>query len=152
MTGDDLRDFVNQKLFPYLHKFKERASGPNTIEYKIGEIFGEIKNKITSGYNLREIIDHIDELRFCSQTEKHELSHLNEAKIKNMGNAGRNGGEYYTPRPLERAIIQVVRPQIGERICDGAAGSAGFLCESFDYLKKTNPNRTTSQEIGRAHV
>ena len=99
-TGDDLRDFVNQKLFPYLHGFKQKATGPNTIEYKIGEIFAEIKNKISSGYNLREIIDHIDELRFRSQTEKHELSHLYEAKIKNMGNAGRNGGEYYTPRPL----------------------------------------------------
>ena len=109
MTGDDLRDFVNAKLFPYLHKFKQKASGPNTIEYKIGEIFGEIKNKIQSGYNLREIIDHIDELHFRSQTEKHELSHLYEAKIKNMGNAGRNGGEYYTPRPLIRAIVQVVR-------------------------------------------
>jgi len=146
MTGDDLRDFVNQKLFSYLHKFKEKASGPNTIEYKIGEIFGEIKNKISSGYNLREIMDHIDELRFRSQTEKHELSYLYEAKIKNMGNAGRNGGEYYTPRPLIRAIVQVVRPKIGERIYDGAVGSAGFLCESFDYLKRTNPKRTTTQD------
>ncbi len=134
-TGDDLRDFVDRKLFPYLNGFKQRASGPNTIEYKIGEIFGEIKNKIHSGYNLREIIDHIDELRFRSQAEKHELSHLYEAKIKNMGNAGRNGGEYYTPRPLIRAIVQVVRPQIGERIYDGACGSAGFLCEAFDHLK-----------------
>ncbi|MBA3254812.1 MAG: N-6 DNA methylase [Burkholderiaceae bacterium] len=135
LTGDDLRDFINQKLFPYLHGFKQRASGPNTIEYKIGEIFGEIKNKIQSGYNLREIIDHIDELRFGSQTEKHELSNLYEAKIKNMGNAGRNGGEYYTPRPLIRAMVQVVKPKIGERIYDGAVGSAGFLCEAFDYLR-----------------
>src|SRR6202171_3976146 len=145
-TGDDLRDFVNLKLFPYLHGFKQKASGPNTIEYKIGEIFGEIKNEIQSGYNLREIIDHIDELRFRSQTEKDELSHLYEAKIKNMGNAGRNGGEYYTPRPLIRAIILVVKPRIGERIYDGAVGSAGFLCESFDYLKHTNPKRTTAQD------
>ncbi len=143
MTGDDLRDFVDRKLLPYLHSFKQRASGPNTIEYKIGEIFGEIKNKIHSGYNLREIIDHIDELHFGSQAEKHELSHLYEAKIKNMGNAGRNGGEYYTPRPLIRAIVQVVKPQIGERIYDGACGSAGFLCEAFDYLK-AQPNLTTS--------
>ncbi len=135
LTGDDLRDFVDRRLFPYLHGFKQRATGPNTIEYKIGEIFGEIKNKIHSGYNLREIIDHIDELRFRSQTEKHELSHLYEAKIKNMGNAGRNGGEYYTPRPLIRAIVQVVAPNVGQRIYDGAVGSAGFLCEAFDYLK-----------------
>ena len=146
MTGDDLRDFVNQKLFPYLHGFKQKATGPNTIEYKIGEIFGEIKNKIQSGYNLREIIDHIDELQFRSQTEKHELSQLYEGKIKRMGNAGRNGGEYYTPRPLIRAIIQVVQPKLGERIYDGACGSAGFLCESFDYLRKNNPDRTTKQD------
>jgi type I restriction enzyme M protein len=146
LTGDDLRDFVDQKLFPYLHGFKQRATGPDTIEYKIGEIFGEIKNKIRSGYNLREIIDHIDALRFRSQTEKHELSHLYEAKIKNMGNAGRNGGEYYTPRPLIRAMIRVVQPKIGERIYDGACGSAGFLCESFDYMRKTNPQRSTADD------
>jgi len=145
-TGDDLLAFINQKLFPYLHGFKAKATGPNTIEYKIGEIFGEIKNRIQSGYNLREIIDHIDELRFQSQTEKHELSHLYEAKIKNMGNAGRNGGEYYTPRPLIRAIVQVVDPKPGETICDPAVGSAGFLCESFDYLKAQNPKRTVAQD------
>src|SRR5258708_19198510 len=52
-----------------------------------------------------------------------------------MGNAGRNGGEYYTPRPLIRAIVQVVQPKLGERIYDGACGSARFLCESFEYLK-----------------
>ena len=142
LTGDDLRDFVDRKLFPYLHSFKQRATGPNTIEYKIGEIFGEIKNKIHSGYNLREIIDHIDELQFRSQVAKHELSALYEEKIKRMGNAGRNGGEYYTPRPLIRAMVKVIQPKVGERIYDGACGSAGFLCEAFDYLK-AQPNLTT---------
>jgi type I restriction enzyme M protein len=143
LTGDDMVDFVDRKLFPYLHGFKQRASGPDTIEYKIGAIFGEIKNKIRSGYTLRDIIDHIDELRFRSQSEKHELSMLYEEKIKRMGNAGRNGGEYYTPRPLIRAIVQVVQPQIGERIYDGACGSAGFLCEAHDYLV-ARPNLSTT--------
>ncbi len=142
LTGDDLRDFVNAKLFPYLHGFKTRATGPNTIEYKIGEIFGEVRNKFQSGYNLRDVIDEIDVLRFGSQTEKHELSHLYEAKLQRMGNAGRNGGEYYTPRPLIRAIIKVVKPEIGQRIYDGALGSGGFLCEAFDYLSK-QPKPTT---------
>ena len=143
LTGDDLKDFVDRKLFPYLRGFTQRASGPNTIEYKIGEIFGEIKNKLQSGYNLREVIEIIDGLRFRSQAEKHELSYLYEAKIRNMGNAGRNGGEYYTPRPLIRAIIRVVQPQVGERIYDGAVGSAGFLCEAYDYLAG-RPGLTTS--------
>jgi type I restriction enzyme M protein len=146
LTGDDLVGFVNTKLFPYLHRFKQKATGPNTIEYKIGEIFGEIKNRVHSGYNLREIIDQIDALRFRSQAEKHELSHLYETKIKNMGNAGRNGGEYYTPRPLIRASVAVTAPRLGETICDPAVGSAGFLCEAFDYLRAQNPKRTTAQD------
>jgi type I restriction enzyme M protein len=134
LTGPDLVEFVDNTLFPYLHGFKQRASGVGTIEYKIGEIFGEIQNKIRSGYTLRDIIDQIDELSFGSQVQKHELSALYEEKIKRMGNAGRNGGEYYTPRPLIRAMIQVVSPQIGESIYDAACGSAGFLCEAHAFL------------------
>ncbi|MCC7301290.1 MAG: SAM-dependent DNA methyltransferase [Bacteroidia bacterium] len=135
LGGDDLIDFVDQKLFPYLKKFKKDAEGYDTIEYKIGEIFSELKNKIQSGYNLREVINLVDELRFQKSEEKHEMSHLYEDKIKNMGNAGRNGGEYYTPRPLIRTIVKVVAPEIGNKIYDGAAGSCGFLVEAFDYLK-----------------
>jgi type I restriction enzyme M protein len=74
----------------------------------------------------------MDGLSFRSQDQKYELSHIYEAKLKNMGNAGRNGGEYYTPRPLIRAMIEVVRPEIGQRIYDGACGSAGFLCEAYN--------------------
>lgn len=136
LTGDDLKDFVDLKLFPYFKSFKTSAEGADTIEYKIGEIFSELKNKVQSGYNLREILNRVDELRFRTNVEKHEMSHLYEVKIKNMGNAGRNGGEYYTPRPLIKTIIKVVAPQIGEKIYDGAVGSAGFLCETFDYLKE----------------
>ena len=143
MTGDDLTDFVNNKLFPYLKKFKQSAESAATIEYKIGEIFSELKNRIQSGYNLREVINRIDELRFRTHAEKHEMSHLYEDKIKNMGNAGRNGGEYYTPRPLITTIVKVVAPEIGDKIYDGAVGSAGFLCEAFDYLK--NPSASSGQ-------
>ena len=143
LTGPDLIDYVNQHLFPYLKGFKQRATSPDTIEYKIGEIFSEITNKFQSGYSLRDALELVDELRFQSQKEKHELSHLYEAKIKNMGNAGRNGGEYYTPRPLIRAMIQVTKPKLGERIYDGALGSAGFLCEAYEYLRQGE--LTTSQ-------
>jgi type I restriction enzyme M protein len=143
MTGDDLKDFVDQKLFPYLKGFKQKAASADTIEYKIGEIFGEIRNKIQSGYTLRDVLDLADSLSFRSQEQKHELSHLYEAKIKNMGNAGRNGGEYYTPRPLIRAIVKIVNPKIGDKIYDGAVGSAGFLCEAFEYLKVTTPDMST---------
>ena len=144
LTGDDLLDFVNGKLFPYLKKFKLSAKSADTIEYKIGEIFSELKNRVQSGYNLREVINRIDELRFRTHAEKHEMSHLYEDKIKNMGNAGRNGGEYYTPRPLITTIVKVVAPKIGDKIYDGAVGSAGFLCEAFDYLVKTHGRASLS--------
>jgi type I restriction enzyme M protein len=145
LTGDDLKTFVNNELFPYLAKFKSNAISPDTLEYKIGEIFGEINNKLQSGYNLREVLELVDQLKFQTSAEIHEMSHLYEDKIKNMGNAGRNGGEYYTPRPLIKAIIKVINPKIGQTIYDGAAGSAGFLCESFAYL--TESKQLTTSEV-----
>jgi type I restriction enzyme M protein len=147
LSGDDLRDFVNSELFPYLAKFKVAATGSNTLEYKIGEIFSEITNKIQSGYNLREILELVDELKFQTSADIHEMSHLYEDKIKNMGNAGRNGGEYYTPRPLIKAIIKVVQPKIGQTIYDGAVGSAGFLCEAFAFLMESKKLTPTDVDI-----
>lgn len=147
LSGDDLKQFVNSNLFPYFKKFKSDAKHADTIEYKIGEIFSEITNKIQSGYVLRDVLDIVDSLRFRSQEEKHELSHLYEGKIKNMGNAGRNGGEYYTPRPLINIIVKVVGPTVGNKIYDGAVGSAGFLVEAFEYLKTSKKLSTQDAEI-----
>ncbi|MGB7409286.1 MAG: N-6 DNA methylase [Pontixanthobacter sp.] len=135
-TGQDLIDFVNSTLFPYLKTFNADGQAADTLEYKIGEIFSEIANRFRSGYSLREVIDVVDTLDFGSTQAKHELSDLYETRIKRMGNAGRNGGEYYTPRPLIRAMIKVVDPQIGETIYDGACGSAGFLCEAWDMMRR----------------
>lgn len=143
LDGDDLKDFVNNNLFPYLKKFK--AEEPNTIEYKIGEIFSELKNKIFSGYKLREILNIVDGMHFRLYEEKHELSVLYEAKIAKMGNAGRNGGEYYTPRPLISTIVKVVAPKIGDRIYDGACGSAGFLVEAYNYLTQNQTKLSSAQ-------
>ena len=124
---------------------KFRAEESNTIEYKIGEIFHELKNKLSNGYTLRKILNIVDEMHFRLHEEKHELSHLYEAKIKNMGNAGRNGGEYYTPRPLIKTIVKVVAPKIGDTIYDGACGSAGFLVEAYNYLTQNQSKLSSSQ-------
>ena len=143
-----LVEFVNFELFPYLAKFKvNHLDNPKSIQYKIGEIFSELKNKVQSGYNLRAILDYADTIPFRSSKDKHELSHLYETKIKNMGNAGRNGGQYYTPRPLIRAMINVLQPTIGESIYDGAAGSCGFLCEAYEYLYDKMEKNTTNLKI-----
>lgn len=150
MTGPDLTQFVDGKLFPTLREFQKTASSAKTLEYKIGEIFAELRNKITSGYNLREVINLIDQLHFQTAEDKHEMTLLYESKIAKMGNAGRNGGEYYTPRPLIRTIVRVVDPQIGETVYDPACGSAGFLCEAFAYMnqkvKSTADNKTLQED------
>jgi type I restriction enzyme M protein len=147
LTGDDLIEFVDNKLFPYLRKFRVEAEIADSIEYKIGEIFSELKNKLKSGYGLREAINKVDELRFRSNEEKHQMSSLYEDKIKKMGNAGRNGGEYYTPRPLIKTIVRVVNPQIGNKVYDGAVGSAGFLCEAYDYMRNSKQLTATEYEL-----
>jgi len=146
MTGDDLISFVDTKLFPYLAKFKQTATGPHTIDYKIGEVFSELRSKFRSGYILRDVLEQISSLSFNTQAQRHELSQLYETRIRRMGNAGRNGGEYYTPRPLIRAMIKVVNPTIGETVYDGAVGSAGFLCEAYDYMRSNNA-RAADYEI-----
>ncbi|RBW55568.1 SAM-dependent DNA methyltransferase [Phaeobacter gallaeciensis] len=136
--GDDLVTFVDKELFPYLAAFRQSAAHASTIEYKIGEVFTELRNKFRSGYILRDVLEVIDALAFNTQDQRHELSQLYETRIRRMGNAGRNGGEYYTPRPLIRAMIKATDPQIGETIYDGAVGSAGFLCEAFEYMRTDN--------------
>jgi type I restriction enzyme M protein len=94
LTGDDLKDFVDHDLYPYLKSSKNPQGAHQPLSTRLMRFFSELKNKIQSGYNLREVIDRIDELRFGTNAEKHEMFHLYESKIKNMGNAGRNGGAY----------------------------------------------------------
>ncbi len=146
MTGNDLVEFVDNKLFPFLKSLKATAASTNSLEFKIGEIFDELHNKIKSGFNLREVINMIDELHFESANDKHEMTVLYENNIQRMGNAGRNGGEYYTPRPLIRSIVKVVDPKIGETVYDPACGSAGFLCEAFNYMEE-KIGSTTDNDI-----
>ena len=144
LTGPDLKKFVDDKLFPYLSSFRNKADSFDTLEYKIGEIFSELKNKLQDGYTLRDVVNEVDNLQFQSNEQKHELSALYEEKIKNMGNAGRNGGEYYTPRPLIKSIIKVINPKVGETVYDGAVGSAGFLVEAYDHMSQSK-SLTTSE-------
>jgi len=135
-VNEDLIDFVNNELFVYLKSFKNVEADVNTLEYKIGEVFDQLKNRIESGKNLADILDAVDKMKFTTSKAKHEMSALYENRIAMMGNAGKSGGEYYTPRPLIKTIVKIVDPKIGETVYDGAVGSAGFLVEAFEHMKK----------------
>lgn len=151
MTGDDLIDVVNSKLFPYLKEFKTNQIDPTSMRYKIGAIFEYLDNRVVSGHTLREVIDIIDELDFQSSDELFELSKIYEDLLKGMGSDGGNSGEFYTPRSVIKAMVETVNPQVGESIYDGATGSAGFLVEAFEFLtteeKRANYSPTDMETI-----
>jgi len=128
----DLPRLRQPKLFP-IHGFNRRPAARTPIEYKSAN-FRRNQNKIQSGYNLREITTTRRGWRFRSQTEKHELSHLYEAKIKNMGTPGATRRDLHAP-PSHSRHVQVIQSKLGERIYDGACAPAGLPLRSFEYLE-----------------
>ena len=147
-SGDDLLEFVNGELFPYLKGFKSITADVKSVKYKIGAIFEFIDNRIANGHTLREVLDIVDEMNFHSQADLFQLSLVYEKLLKDMGSDGGNSGEFYTPRVLIKAIVDVVDPKIGERIYDPAAGSCGFLIEAYNHIRykdvKSNKQRDLS--------
>ena len=138
--GDALLDFVKGTLFPRLKALRDEAQSVESIQYRIGSIFSELSCRFTSGYTLREVIDLIQPLKFQTDEDRHEMSVLYESRLGEMGNAGRDGGQYYTPRPLIRTMIRILDPKLGETFYDGACGSGGFLCEAFNYMNERSAN------------
>ena len=136
MVWDDLKEFVNDKLFPYLDSFRGTESDYHSMKYKIWEIFHFIKNNIESWNTLRDVINIVDGMNFQSSDDLFELSQIYEELLQWMGNDWWNSGEYYTPRAVIKAMVECVDPSIWETIYDGAAWSCWFLIESFLYLRK----------------
>ena len=133
LKGDQLIEFVKTNLLPGLKALRDTVEvGSGTQQ--VGNVFQDLQCRISSGYTLREVIDLIQPLSFQTEEDRHELTVLYEDRLNDMGNAGRNGGQYYTPRPLIRVMVRLLDPQIGETFYDGACGSGGFLCEAYKHL------------------
>ena len=123
--GDDLINFVNRELFPYFRSFKKEGS-KSSVQYQIASIFERLENKFENGHRLREALNRIDDLTFNTNDQRDELGNIYEEMLQNLNNKGSGKGEYYTPRPLIRAMVSVINPQIGETVYDGACGTCGF--------------------------
>ena len=146
LTGDDLINFIsNEKvkladgtettgLFYYLRALQSETG----TERKdvIANVFKGVVNRMINGYLLREVINKIEEIHFTSNEELNSLSHLYESILKEMRDASGDAGEFYTPRPVVKFMVEMLNPQIGETVLDPACGTAGFLVESFEHLKK----------------
>ena len=143
-SGDDIKDFVNNELFPYLATFRDSENDYHSMKYKIGEIFKFINNRIESGHTIKDITDEINKLSFQKQEDLFELSWVYEDLLQGMGNDGWNSGEFYTPRSVIKIMVEAISPRIWEKICDPAAGSCGFLIESFNFMK---PKISSDKEL-----
>lgn len=132
-TGNDLIIFVNNELFPYLRGLVGVAEKDQRTV--IAEVFREIDNRMRSGYLLRDIVSLVNRIDFTSSDDIHTMAHLYESMLKEMRDAAGSNGEFYTPRPVIRLIVNQVKPQIGEKILDPALGTGGFLTESYEFMK-----------------
>ncbi len=151
-SGDDLLDFVNGELFPYLKGFKSITENAKSVKYKIGAVFEFLDNRIANGHTLREVLDIIDVMDFHNQADLFQLSLIYEKLLKDMGSDGGNAGEFYTPRPLIKTIVDVVNPQIGESIYDPAVGSCGFLIEAYNHIRYEDVKENKQRELSTGQL
>ncbi len=145
--GNELLKFINDDLFPYLGKLA--GADNRDIRTIIGTVFRGTYNRIRSGYILREVADKINTINFNSSDDIHAISLFYETMLKEMRDSAGDAGEFYTPRPVVRFIIDRLKPQLGERILDPACGTAGFLVEAYTRLEsqvETPDQRTQLQD------
>jgi len=134
-TGETLIEFVNGELLPYLRALS--GTGPDDPRDVLAAVFKETFNRILSGYLLRDVLDKIDEVNFASSDDIHTMAHLYESMLRDMRDAAGDSGEFYTPRPVIRFMVEQVAPALGERVLDPACGTGGFLVETLEHLRPT---------------
>src|SRR2546422_3327909 len=146
ITGDELISFVNNEeavrpdgsrgpgLFAYLRGLTGRNGGDRRDV--IATVFKGTINRMINGYLLRDVINKVSGIHFGSSEELHTLGALYETMLREMRDAAGDSGEFYTPRPVVRFMVQVVDPKLGETILDPACGTGGFLVEAFTHLEK----------------
>ena len=140
--SEELVDFVNNKLFPFLSKM----NGDNEKELIASMFSGEeIQNLLRDGYILREVALLLDELELSSSNEVFTISAMYEELLPEIGEMGKYAGEIYTPRPVIRLMVRIVNPKLGEIILDPFLGSAGFLIESYNHILRSKEIFTTKE-------
>ncbi|HEY0753732.1 MAG TPA: class I SAM-dependent DNA methyltransferase [Ktedonobacteraceae bacterium] len=144
-TGDELISFVNGELFPHLRGLPSRGEGD--LRAVISTIFQDTTNRIRSGYILREVVDKLNNINFNSSDDIHSVSLFYETMLKEMRDAAGDSGEFYTPRPVVRFIIDRLKPRLGERVLDPACGTGGFLVEAYEHLKDEPKTAAQVQQL-----
>jgi type I restriction enzyme M protein len=146
-TGEDLLGFVNGKLLPYLRGLS--GTGSHDPRDVLAAVFKETNNRMLSGYLLRDVVNLVNEINFASSDDIHTMAHLYESMLREMRDAAGDSGEFYTPRPVIRFMVQQVAPRLGEVVLDPACGTGGFLVETLEHLQ---PRVRTTQQLRKLHT
>lgn len=147
MTGEALLSFVNAELLPYLRGLS--GTGAHDPRDVLAAVFKETNNRMLSGYLLRDVINKVNDINFASADDIHTMAHLYESMLREMRDAAGDSGEFYTPRPVIRFMVQQVDPKLGEVVLDPASGTDGFLVEALEHVNptvKTAAQRRTLHE------
>ena len=146
ITGNELVAFINNDeairpdgvrspgLFAYLRSLQGVNGGDRRDV--IATAFKDLYNRMINGYLLRDVIDKVNGIHFNASEEIHVLSRLYETMLREMRDAAGDSGEFYTPRPVVRFMVEVTNPQLGETILDPACGTGGFLVEAYNHLER----------------
>ncbi len=160
ITGDELIAFINQEravlpdgregpgLFTYLRDLQGTNGGDRRDV--IATVFKGLQNRMQNGYLMRDVINKINGIHFNASDEMHTLSRLYESMLREMRDAAGDSGEFYTPRPVVRFMVEVTDPRLGETILDPACGTGGFLVEAMRHLElqcHSVEDRATLQNI-----
>lgn len=132
-TGDALTAFVNNTLIPHLAGLKNRDRRERGRDV-VAQVFSDVHNRMLSGYLLAELVEQVDRVNFNSSDDLHTMAHVYESMLKEMRDSAGDAGEFYTPRPVVRFMVDMVGPQIGETVMDPAAGTGGFLVEAHEHV------------------
>lgn len=150
ITGDPLLAFVNAQLIPHLRGL-QGSGKPGDPRDTLAQIFADVNNRMLSGYLFKDLISQLDKISFANRDDIHTMAHLYESMLKEMRDAAGDSGEFYTPRPLVRFIVDMVDPQVGETVLDPAMGTAGFLVEAYEHLME-GASTARQREIVKASV
>ncbi len=135
---DDMLAFVNGELFPHLRSLAEkepRLQGDPLAE-RFRRIFSEVKNHQSKGSSFARVVEQVDRLSFSSETDVDTLSEIYERLLQDVAQVSGYAGEFYTPRHIIRAMVQVVKPRLGDRVYDPCFGSGGFLFEAAAAIRE----------------
>ena len=150
MTGEELLNFVNNDLFKGLKEL-EVSHNSDKKKFLVRAVFEDSYNYMKSGALIRQVINKLNEIDFTASEDRHLFNDIYENLLRDLQSAG-NSGEFYTPRPVTKFIIEMLNPKLGEKVADFACGTGGFLTCAIEHMKKQQTKVEDLETLGESII